>query len=132
MENFRNFWKFKKKSKVMKIQFLYFSGCPNHEIARKNLMEAIDEARIKDYVIEEIEIKDDEDALKYRFPGSPTIRVNGVDVDPSYVDSGNYGLMCRVYRIGDNFYGAPTKEMIKDALEDASFYEGIKEVGGCC
>jgi len=122
----------KEKREAMKIQFLYFSDCPNHEMARKNLMEAISEAKIKHYEIEEIEIKTEDDALKYRFPGSPTIRVNGVDVNPNYVDNGNYGLVCRVYRIGDKFYGSPTKEMIKEALEDASFYEGIKEVGGCC
>ncbi len=116
----------------MKIQFLYFSDCPNHKKARENLLEAIEKARIKDYHIEEIEIKTEEEALKYKFPGSPTIRVNGVDVDPSYVDSGNYGMMCRIYKINGQFYGAPTVEMIKEALEDASFYEGIKEVGGCC
>jgi len=52
----------------MKIQFLYFSDCPNHEMARKNLMEAISEAKIKHYEIEEIEIKSEDDALKYRSP----------------------------------------------------------------
>lgn len=96
------------------------------------MYEAIEKAKIKNYHIEEIEIKTEEEALKYKFPGSPTIRVNGVDVDPFYMDNGNYGLMCRVYRIGGKFLGAPTVEMIKEALEDASFYEGIKEVGGCC
>lgn len=117
---------------MIKIQFLYFSDCPNHETARKNLMEAISKVRLNHYEIEEIEIKSEEDAQRYKFPGSPTIRVNGVDVDPNYIDSGNYALMCRVYRIGDKFHGAPTVEMIKEALEDASFYEGIKEAGGCC
>lgn len=116
----------------MKIQFLYFSDCPNHEIARKNLMEAIAEAKIQDYHIEEIEIKTEEEAIKYKFPGSPTIRVNGIDVDPNYVDKGDYGLMCRVYRINEKFYGAPPKEIIKEALEEARFYGGIKEAGGCC
>ncbi len=116
----------------MKIQFLYFSDCPNHELARKNLIDAIEELGIEHCHIEEIEVKTEEDAVKYKFPGSPTIRVNGVDVDPSYIDRGNYGLMCRVYKIGEKFYGAPTKELIKEAIEDAKFYEGIKEVGGCC
>jgi len=95
-------------------------------------MDAISEAKIEHYHIEEIEIKTEEEAVKYKFPGSPTIRVNGVDVDPNYIDNGNYGVMCRVYRIGGKFYGAPPKEVIKEALEDARFFEGIKEVGGCC
>lgn len=116
----------------MKIQFLYFSDCPNHELARKNLMEAIEEAKIEHYHIEEIEIKTEEDAVKYKFPGSPTIRVDGVDVDPNYIDKGEYGFMCRVYKVNDKFYGAPPKELIMEALEEARFYEGIKGVGGCC
>ncbi len=116
----------------MKIQFLYFSDCPNYKLAWENLMEAIAEAKIEHYHIEEIEIKTEEDAIKYKFPGSPTIRVNGIDVDPNYVDRGNYGLMCRVYRINEKFYGAPPKEVIREALEEARFYEGIKGAGGCC
>ena len=51
----------------MKIQFLYFSDCPNHKKARENLLEAIEKARIKDYHIEEIEIKTEEEALKLSF-----------------------------------------------------------------
>lgn len=116
----------------MKIQFLYFSDCPNHEQARKNLYEAIKKAKVRDYHIEEVEIKTEDDALKYKFPGSPTIRVNGVDVDPSYIDNGNYGLVRRVYKIGEKSCGAPTVEMIREALEDANFYESIKKIGGCC
>lgn len=59
----------------MKIQFLYFSDCPNHAKARENLLEAIKLAKVKDYHIEEIEIKTEEEALRYKFPGSPTIRL---------------------------------------------------------
>lgn len=116
----------------MKIQLLYFSGCPNLEYARKNLFEAVEKTRIKHYHIEEIEVRTEEEALRYKFPGSPTVRINGVDVDPSYIDNGKYGLVCRMYKVGERFYGAPTVDMIKEAIEDAKFYEGIKEVGGCC
>lgn len=44
-------------------------------------------------------------AASVRFPGSPTIRINGRDVDPGYVDSGDYTPRCRLYRTSDGLPG---------------------------
>ena len=41
-------------------------------------------------VIVSIDATDPSVATSLRFPGSPTIRVDGIDVDPSYSDPGDY------------------------------------------
>jgi hypothetical protein len=59
----------------------------------------------------------DEDAERLRFPGSPTIRVDGVDVDPVGATQMGTALTCRVYRREDGrFSPVPSKEMIRRAL----------------
>jgi hypothetical protein len=55
-------------------------------------------------------------AASVRFPGSPTIRVNGRDVDPGYVDPGNYTPRCRLYRTAAGLRGLPERTWIADAL----------------
>jgi hypothetical protein len=51
------------------------------------------------------------------FPGSPTIRVNGVDVDVRGAGQMGTALTCRVYLVGDGrFSPLPSKEMIRSAL----------------
>ncbi len=102
----------------MQIQLLYFKECPNYKTAYANLIEALSKLKINDYEIEMIEIKNDEDAIKYKFPGSPTIRIDGNDIDLTYKDEGNYILACRVYKFEGKFYGAPPKEMIEISLKE--------------
>jgi hypothetical protein len=67
--------------------------------------------------IEKIEVLTDEDAERYQFPGSPTIRVDGVDVDPAGAAQMGTALTCRVYVLEDRRYSpVPSKEMIRRAL----------------
>ena len=56
----------------MRIEFLWFDGCPNHETARTLLSEVIAEFAI-DVTVEEIQIESDEAAQAQRFQGSPSI-----------------------------------------------------------
>lgn len=46
----------------------------------------------------DIDATDPAVAVQERFPGSPTIRVDGIDIDPTYVDPGDYTPRCRLYR----------------------------------
>ncbi len=102
----------------MQIQLLYFKECPNYKAAYENLIEALNEMKINDYKIEMIEIKNEEDAVKYKFLGSPTLRIEGRDVDLGYKDEGNYVLACRVYKFNGRIYGMPLKEMIEIFLKE--------------
>ena len=102
----------------MKIELLYFSGCPTSQEA---------EALIEDVVrslgapadIESREVKEAEEAARLRFLGSPTIRVDGMDIDPAARSSTDYGLKCRVYRNGKRFLGVPPRELLERAIKEA-------------
>ena len=100
----------------LKIEFLYWSDCPSHPEARKRLGEVLDELGLQAQV-EEIEVLADEEAERLAFPGSPTIRVNGVDVDPEGASQMGTALTCRVYILKDGRYSpVPSKEMIHRAF----------------
>jgi hypothetical protein len=66
--------------------------------------------------IESHVVKTQEDASRLHFLGSPTIRVDGVDIDPVARSSTDYGLKCRVYRIGNRFLGVPPRELLDRAI----------------
>ena len=66
--------------------------------------------------IHDVDATDPATATKVRFPGSPTVRVDGRDVDPTYVDPGDYTPRCRLYRTSDGLRGLPERNWIEDAL----------------
>ncbi len=98
------------------IEFLYFRGCPNHETARQLLREVLRESNIK-VTLDNMRIDSHDEALAKRFLGSPTIRINGVDIEPGVENHADFGMQCRVYRINSKFTGVPSKEMIRAALQ---------------
>lgn len=99
-----------------KIEFLFWEDCPSHPQAMERLREVMAELGV-DVVIEQIEVLTDEDAERLKFPGSPTIRIDGVDIDPAGAMQMGAALTCRVYRLEDGrFSPVPSKEMIRQAL----------------
>ena len=99
----------------MKIEFLYFDGCPNHETALANLKEVLSEAGIKDD-IQIINIKQPEDVAIHRFLGSPSIRFNDKDLEITEDESTEYSMRCRRYKNGDVMEGFPSNELIQASL----------------
>ena len=97
----------------MQIELLYFEECPSYRVAEDGLREVLTEANVSD-PIKLIEIKTDTDAQQWKFPGSPTIRFDGVD--PFERGETQYGLECRMYLTPDGLRGWPTKEMLRKAL----------------
>ena len=59
-------------------------------------------------------------ATVIRFLGSPTVHVNGVDIERSARMSSDYGVMFRTYRDGDQMQSAPSKQMIRQAILGAA------------
>jgi hypothetical protein len=107
-----------------KIEFLFWEECPSHPEARRRLEEVMAEIGVE-APVEEIEVCTDEDALRLRFPGSPTIRVDGVDVDPTGASQTGSALTCRVYRLEDGrFSPVPSRDMIRRALRDSALRSG--------
>ncbi len=97
------------------VELLWFSDCPNHATARRMLEEVIAEL-VPGTQIRDLDATDPVVADRARFPGSPTIRVDGRDVDTSYVDPGDYTPRCRLYRTDSGLRGLPERRWIEDAL----------------
>ena len=99
----------------MDIEFLYWEGCPSYPEARELLGEVLAERR-SDARVEVREVKSQAEAEELRFPGSPTIRIDGRDVDPDGA-SARPALMCRIYRKPDGGVSpVPTREQLEAAL----------------
>ncbi len=104
------------------IEFLYFRGCPNYESTRELLRQVLRENKVK-ATLHNMRIDSFDEAWAKRFLGSPTIRINGVDIEPGAENRRDYGLQCRVYRRGNEFAGKPSKTMIRAALQSALLTE---------
>ena len=99
----------------MKIDFLYWRGCPSHPEARELLSEVMGARGIEADVVER-EVFSEEEARELAFPGSPTIRVDGRDVDPESA-SGRPALTCRIYHLPDGRSSpVPSREQLEEAL----------------
>lgn len=97
----------------MKIELLYFDGCPSWQTGLENLKAALKAENIPASV-ELVKVADDADAARQKFPGSPSFRVNGVTLwdEPREV----YALACRVYATPAGFKGSPSVDMLREAL----------------
>jgi peroxiredoxin len=82
--------------RIREIEFLTWDGCPSSAEARETLERVLDFFDIRASV-SMVEVTTQEEAEALRFPGSPTIRVDGRDVDPAGADA-RPSLSCRVYR----------------------------------
>jgi hypothetical protein len=103
----------------MKIEVLYFDGCPNHKPAVKRVQQLVREERVSAEVLE-VNVSDASIAQKVGFLGSPTIRVNGLDVEPEARVAREYGMMCRTYSVDGRREGLPSREMLRQAIREAN------------
>ena len=97
----------------MKIEILYFDGCPNYSPAMDRLRTVLAGEGLEPDVIA-IEVKDESTAKELKFFGSPTIRVNGLDVEAASRHVTETGFACRRYS-----GGLPSDEMIRSAIREA-------------
>jgi hypothetical protein len=100
----------------MKVEILYFDGCPTYKATEKTLREVIAEEGM-DAEIKLVAVNTDEEAQRVRFPGSPTIRVEGEDLFPVPYRAG-YALGCRMYATPEGLRGSPTAEMVRASLAE--------------
>jgi|ERR1700730_2520288 len=99
----------------MKIEVLYVPNCPNHALALERLREILPAESFQNYV-NEVLVSDAAMAQSLKFLGSPTIRIDGQDVEPQNEQSASFGLMCRLYADGS---GAPSQQKLRAAIEKA-------------
>ena len=97
----------------MKIDLLYFDGCPSWEGGMQNLMAAL-EAEGLEAEIDLVNVRDETQAARLKFLGSPSFQLDGVDWWPE--ERADYQLSCRVYSTPQGMRGAPTIEMLREKL----------------
>lgn len=102
----------------MLIEILYMPGCPNHQPAIRRIEEILRSEEV-DAPVQEIPVTDEVMARSLRFPGSPTVRINGLDAEPDGEQSS--GLACRLYAGGQ---GVPSQETLQRAISSAKVQEG--------
>jgi hypothetical protein len=97
----------------MKIEVLFFEGCPNYLPTVDRLRTVLAGEDLQAEVIE-VEVRDESAAKALKFFGSPTIRVDGLDIDAGSRSISDTGLACRCYP-----GGLPSEEMIRAAVREA-------------
>jgi arsenate reductase len=101
------------------VELLVFAGCPHAEAAQ-NLAQRVAERLAPGANVERIEVDTPELAAELGFLGSPSIRVNGVDIEDRQTSAGV--LCCRTYEGGS---GVPPEWMVEAAVLRALHPKGI-------
>jgi hypothetical protein len=102
----------------MKVEVLYIDGCPNHRPAVDLVTSALAERGFYGAVTE-VPITSVEQAEAFAFPGSPTIRVNGVDVEPAVEKLSEFSFSCRTYTEQGKLSGVPSQDLMRQAIQQA-------------
>ena len=102
----------------MKIEVLYIRECPNHAPAIEAIRRVLHDHQLSEEIAE-VEVTDAAHAVALAFPGSPTIRINGVDVERDLPKLNSYGLSCRTYVRNGKRRGLPYDDWIRNAIVEA-------------
>ena len=95
------------------IEILYFDGCPNHEPTLELTREVVAELGLETKICE-VRVETPEEATERRFIGSPSVRVNGRDIEPEARGSNDFAFSCRMY--GES--RIPPKELLVEAIRE--------------
>jgi copper chaperone CopZ len=96
----------------VKISVLYFKGCPNHAPTVERLRSLVARHGLE-AEIEELEVTSPDDVERLRFLGSPTVQVDGLDIEPAARARSDFAMSCRIYQTPD---GLPGLELLEAAL----------------
>jgi Domain of unknown function (DUF2703) len=97
----------------MKIEVLYVSDCPNHPPTVERVKQVLASENLS-VAVHEVLVSSESEAKLFQFFGSPTVRINGKDVEA--VEHGVPGLSCRIY---ENSSGVPSQESVRCAIAAA-------------
>ena len=102
----------------MKVEILYLAGCPNYSPAVGRVQEALRQEGVLAEMVE-VEVSDAATARTVGFLGSPSVRIDGQDVEPPARSAQEFGLMCRTYPDNGRHAGVPPLEWIRAAVREA-------------
>ena len=107
----------------MRVEVLYFEGCPNHASTVERVRaELLSHDLPKE--IEEVEIHSQVEAETLRFLGSPSVRINGSDIELEARNLKSFGMSCRTYLEGTVRRGSPSSDLIGRALDEQTTQAG--------
>jgi hypothetical protein len=97
------------------VQLLYLPDCPNYEPTRELIEQTSSELGIE-FDLQLIAIDDEESAHRLRFLGSPTVRIDGDDIEPDARNRTDVAVSCRIYRTKRGTRGYPDRDLLLTAL----------------
>lgn len=100
------------------VEVLTLEGCPHARSALELVERVVSELRLEASV-RRIDVADLKEAEAHRFLGSPTIRVNGRDVEPGARERSEHILACRLYHTEAGVGGEPDEQWLRRALLEA-------------
>ena len=116
----------------MKVEVLFFDGCPNHDALLPHLRDLLIAGGAEDAAIRLVRVEDADAADAERFLGSPTVRIDGQDVEPDADERTDFGLKCRLFDTPDGLRGLPADEWILGAVERARTADALRDTFPAC
>jgi hypothetical protein len=104
---------------MTRVELLYFEGCPHHERLLECVRELLSAHKLL-ASLEPVPVGSEEEARARRFLGSPSLRVDGVDVEPGADERTDFGLKCRLFLTPEGLRSAPADAWVLAALHRAS------------
>jgi hypothetical protein len=102
-----------------KIDFLFWEECPSYPDAWDRLQRILQEKGLN-IKINRVRIRSDEEAKEWGFVGSPTILINGADIDLQGASNQPIGLNCRIYHTPEGrVTPLPPESLIRQAIENS-------------
>jgi hypothetical protein len=102
----------------MTLELLYLPNCPHHREASDLVREVLKNEGIA-AELTETPITDFRDATERSFPGSPTLRVNGQDIEDVPSNHLAVGFACRTYLVDGVAHGVPPRAWLERAVRAA-------------
>lgn len=102
----------------MKVDLFVSPSCPHRDAARQIVDEALAESGMADTPVV-TSISDYEVAKAQRFLGSPTVRIDGIDVEYGDREPDEISTGCRYYNSPDGWQPLPRKELVLRGIEMA-------------
>jgi hypothetical protein len=98
------------------VEFLCFDGCPSAALAEALVRRVLaEEGRVSE--LTKILVQTPEQAAALRFLGSPSVRVNGLDIEPGRMDEAGGAFSCRIYRTQAGDSGVPPEALLRAAVQ---------------